>query len=218
MKLDIYSYQTDDITVEYDQERCIHAAECVKNLPSVFDPDKRPWIQPEHAAPDQIKKVVHNCPTGALKYRDTDPLEEPEPRNAIIISPDGPLFLRGEVEVRNAEGETVLKDTRLALCRCGESQNKPLCDNSHREIAFEAPASFDKNKLKPSDAEQEGDNKKLVVKLMKNGPALIEGAYQVYSIAGQPVSGTRNIALCRCGGSSEKPFCDGTHKEAGFEG
>ncbi|WP_372638064.1 CDGSH iron-sulfur domain-containing protein [Fodinibius sp.] len=218
MKLDIYSYQADDITVEYDQERCIHAAECVKNLPSVFDPDKRPWIQPEHASPGQIKKVVHSCPTGALKYRDTEPLEEPETRNAIIISPDGPVFLRGDIEVHNAEGKIILKDTRLALCRCGESRNKPLCDNSHRDIGFEAPASFDKNKLRPSDTPGEEDQSKLVVKLMKNGPALIEGTYRVYSMAAQPVAGTRNIALCRCGSSSGKPFCDGTHKEVGFEG
>lgn len=218
MKLDIYSYNTDDITVEYDQERCIHAAECVKNLPSVFDPDKRPWIQPEHATPDQIKKVVHSCPTGALKYRDTDPQEQPESRNAIIISPDGPLYLRGDIEVQNAEGETILKDTRLALCRCGESQNKPLCDNSHRDTSFEAPASFDVNKLEPTDTGKEYDGHKLVVKLMKNGPALIEGAYQVYSIAAQPAVSSKNIALCRCGSSSAKPFCDGTHKEIGFEG
>lgn len=218
MKIDIYSYEADDITVEYDQERCIHAAECVKNLPSVFNPDKRPWIQPEHATTDQIKRVVQSCPSGALKYRDTDPQEQPESKNTIIISPDGPLYLRGNIEVRNAEGETLLKDTRLALCRCGESQNKPLCDNSHSDIAFEAPASFDMSKLESSDTDNEEEDNSLVIKLMKNGPALIEGSYQVFSIADQPTASSKNIALCRCGGSAAKPFCDGTHKDVGFEG
>lgn len=221
MKIDIHNYEADDITVEYDRERCIHAAECVKNLSSVFDPGKRPWIQPGNASPDQIKKVVQSCPSGALKYRDNEPQEQPEPQNAIIISPNGPVYLRGDVKVCDAAGETMVKDTRLALCRCGQSQNKPLCDNSHRDTAFEAPAAFDSDKLETSPGEnnkEEDIHGPLVVKLMKNGPALIEGAYQVYSIAGQPAKSSKNIALCRCGQSSEKPFCDGTHKKVGFQG
>ncbi|SMO70037.1 CDGSH iron-sulfur domain-containing protein [Fodinibius sediminis] len=218
MKINIHSYEAENITIEYDQERCIHAAECVKNLPSVFNPDKRPWIQPQQATPGQLKKAVQCCPTGALKYRDTDPQEEPEPRNAIIIAPDGPVYLRGNIEVRNADGETILKDTRLALCRCGESQNKPLCDNSHQNIAFEAPAGFDPDKLAFSEDVSTGSSHPLVIKMMKNGPVLVEGSYQVYSIAAQPAASTKNIALCRCGQSSAKPFCDGTHKEIGFKG
>ena len=215
MKSKIHHYKGDNIVVEYDKERCIHAAECVKTLSSVFDPNKRPWIQPEHAESAQIKEVVHHCPTGALKYRDTDEEEKPEPHNAIIISPDGPVYLRGKIEVRDAEGQTLLKDTRLALCRCGESHNKPLCDNSHKDIAFEAPAAFNVEKLQPSGDTTPDDT--LIVKLMKNGPALIEGSYNVYSIAGQPAESSKNIALCRCGSSSSKPFCDGAHKDIGFK-
>lgn len=216
MKIDIHSYETEDITVEYDKERCIHAAECVKSLASVFDTNKRPWIQPENATADQIKEVVQCCPTGALKYRDTEPEEQPGPKNAIIISPDGPVYLRGDIEIRNAEGETILKDTRMALCRCGQSQNKPLCDNSHRDIDFKAPAAFDVKKLELATEGSE-DESKLIVKLMKNGPALIEGNYQMYSIAAQPAASSKNIALCRCGGSGTKPFCDGTHKKIDFK-
>lgn len=215
MKTNIHHYKAEGLTVEYDQERCIHAAECVKSLPSVFDPNKRPWIQPEHAETAQIKEVIHHCPTGALKYTETDAEEKPEPHNAIIISPDGPVYLRGDIEVRNAEGQTLLKDTRLALCRCGKSQNKPLCDNSHKDTAFEAPAAFDVEKLQPTDdTSLDGP---LIIKLMKNGPALVEGSYKVYSISGQPAESSKNIALCRCGSSVSKPFCDGTHKDVGFK-
>lgn len=215
MKSSIHNYKTDGITVEYDKERCIHAAECVKSLPAVFDTDKRPWIQPENADVAQIKEVVQRCPTGALKFKDTDNDEQPEPQNAIILSPDGPVYLRGDIEIRNAEGETILKDNRLALCRCGKSQNKPLCDNSHKKGSFKAPAAFDIEKLHSADDEEhEGP---LIIKLMKNGPALVEGKYQVYSIANQPAQSSKNIALCRCGGSSGKPFCDGTHKDISFK-
>lgn len=215
MKSKIYQYEADDITVEYDQERCIHAAECVKSLSAVFNPNNRPWIQPEHAEASQIKEVVRHCPTGALKYQDADVDEQPEPKNAVIISPDGPVYLRGDIEIQNADGKTVLKDTRIALCRCGKSKNKPLCDNSHLDIPFEAPASFDIEKLQPSDGENHDGA--LLIKLMKNGPALVEGYYQIYSIAAQPAKSSKNIALCRCGESATKPFCDGTHKNINFK-
>ncbi|PSQ96202.1 MAG: CDGSH iron-sulfur domain-containing protein [Bacteroidetes bacterium SW_7_64_58] len=37
----------------------------------------------------------------------------------------------------DGDGDTLLTDTRMALCRCGRSGNKPLCDGSHAEIGFE---------------------------------------------------------------------------------
>ena len=54
----IYTYKSDDITVRYDLKRCIHAKECVKGLRKVFDPNKRPWIQPDEASAEQIANVV----------------------------------------------------------------------------------------------------------------------------------------------------------------
>ncbi len=213
----IHTYESDEITVEFDSKRCLHSGECVKGLRSVFDPDKKPWVQPDEASADDIKEAVHHCPTGALKYKKTDSEEKPSRRNTITIVPDGPLYLRGDIEIQNAEGETLLEDTRVAVCRCGESENKPLCDNSHKEIDFEAPASFQESKLHPTDS---GDpsSKKLILKLMDNGPILLEGTYEVHSIANQSAASSKGIAMCRCGQSSSKPFCDGTHKEVGFEG
>ena len=62
-------YEGRDITVEYDAARCIHVAECVKGLPAVFDPNRRPWVDPDAATADEIAAVVRRCPTGALHYR-----------------------------------------------------------------------------------------------------------------------------------------------------
>lgn len=217
MEKKIHTYESDDITVEFDSKRCLHSAECVKGLPSVFNPENKPWIQPEEATAAEIRESVHHCPTGALKYRNTDSEEKPSRENTITIVPDGPLYLRGDIEIQNAEGETLLEDTRVAVCRCGASKNKPLCDNSHREIDFQASASFEEAKLRPT---KNGDpsNNKLILKLMKNGPILLEGSYSIHSIANQSVNSTKNVAMCRCGQSGTKPFCDGTHKEVGFEG
>lgn len=212
----MYTYESDEITVLYDLKRCIHAKECVKGLRKVFDPEKRPWIQPEEASAEQIADVVERCPTGALHYelKKQEKEETAPPRNTISISPDGPVYFRGNIEVQNEEGEAILNDTRWALCRCGKSGNKPACDNTHTEIDFEAPASFDKSSLQEENPSDDGS--KLVLKALKDGPVLVQGTYQIYSETSQPVSCSKNIALCRCGGSSNKPFCDGTHKEIGF--
>lgn len=217
METKIHSYKTDEITVTYDVKRCLHAAECIKGLRDVFDPDKRPWIQPGNAPVDRIADTVTRCPTGALHFerKDGGKGESAAAQNTISLFPDGPVYIRGNIEVQDHEGNIRLQDTRFAMCRCGQSKNKPACDNSHNKTGFEAPASFDVSSLKEENPKNDGD--KLILKLMENGPVLVEGSYQMYSYASQPVSCSKNIALCRCGGSSDKPFCDGTHKKIGFQ-
>ena len=65
----IKDYATRDLIVSYDATRCIHAAECVRGAPNVFDPTARPWIRVENADPDYVAEVVQRCPTGALTAR-----------------------------------------------------------------------------------------------------------------------------------------------------
>lgn len=58
------------------------------------------------------------------------------------------------------------------------------------------------------------------ITVILNGPYKVEGPIRVEDDEGRSV-GTREgkaVFLCRCGQSSTKPFCDGTHKEVGFEG
>jgi uncharacterized Fe-S cluster protein YjdI len=65
------SYVGRSVTVSYDRAICTHAAECVRGLPAVFDPQARPWIQPDHAAPDAVIATVARCPSGALRIEAT---------------------------------------------------------------------------------------------------------------------------------------------------
>lgn len=133
------NYTAKDIHVSYDIRRCIHAAECVRGLPEVFDTEKRPWIQAENAPADEVADIVMRCPTGALRFeRQDDGSAEPVPgRTTIHPVKNGPLYLHGDLTITTSEGE-VLKDTRMALCRCGASNNKPFCDDSHYRIGFKA--------------------------------------------------------------------------------
>ncbi|HEX2173413.1 MAG TPA: (4Fe-4S)-binding protein [Dehalococcoidia bacterium] len=130
-------YKTEGIVVFWDAERCIHAQECVRGLPHVFNRQERPWIHVDRAAPDEIARVIRRCPSGALHYERTDGGEqEPVPEASVEAVPDGPLYVRGNLEIRGPSGRLIRRDTRLALCRCGQSLHKPFCDNTHRATGF----------------------------------------------------------------------------------
>lgn len=134
-------YRTDQIAVSWEAEYCIHSANCIRGVPAVFNPRDRPWVHVDAAPADEIARVIMTCPTGALHFERLDGgPAEPVPETTIITSvPNGPLYVRGNVEVRSATGQLIRRDTRLALCRCGHSQHQPFCDNSHREVGFVAP-------------------------------------------------------------------------------
>lgn len=61
---------------------------------------------------------------------------EKEVRLVIEPSENGPLLVKGFVNIRNSKGEDLSGKKAMALCRCGGSKNKPYCDGTHREIGF----------------------------------------------------------------------------------
>ena len=77
-------------------------------------------------------------PLGALRYERIDggPQEEPESPTTIVPWPNGPLLVRGEMEILDARREVIDAGPRFSLCRCGHSENHPFCDLSHREHGF----------------------------------------------------------------------------------
>ncbi len=214
MKRKLHTYASDALVVEYDAARCIHAAECVKGLPTVFDPNARPWIQPSAAAADEVARVVERCPTGALQYRRTDggAPEAAPATNTVRLAADGPVYLSGRIRLTLPDGD-VVEDTRMALCRCGRSNNKPFCDNAHEGAGFVDGGVVVDNQLRPAEADEGGV---VEISLAANGPILIRGLVEIQATDGTSRSGARG-ALCRCGQSANKPFCDGAHTRAGFE-
>jgi uncharacterized Fe-S cluster protein YjdI len=124
-------YRNDEITVRWYARRCIHSAACIRKAPRVFDPRRRPWINLEAGDTQRIIAAVEACPTGALEY--VSPGEHPRPSETKVeVVADGPLFLRGDIKIVGENGQVIREGTRVALCRCGKSANKPFCDNSHR--------------------------------------------------------------------------------------
>lgn len=58
------------------------------------------------------------------------------------------------------------------------------------------------------------------IKVRENGPYVVSGPVRLVDAAGNEydISGRKAVSLCRCGGSTTKPFCDGTHSQIGFAG
>ena len=127
MKDKRHAFENDAIEVTWSQRRCIHAAECVRRLPPVFQPGERPWVKLERAEADAVAEVVQRCPTGALHFtrRDGGANEVPAEQNLVLVSANGPTYLRGDIEIIAPDGRVLLKDTRVALCRCCPSAGAP---------------------------------------------------------------------------------------------
>src|SRR5215831_1627484 len=121
----VHAFQGPGITVTWSRRRCIHAADCVMNLPTVFEPGRRPWVDATQGSPDAVARVVARCPTGSLHFERLDGgAAEPVPAaNTVMVTRNGPTYLRGDLELVDESGAIRLVDTRVGLCRCGLSKN-----------------------------------------------------------------------------------------------
>jgi CDGSH-type Zn-finger protein len=58
----------------------------------------------------------------------------------------------------------------------------------------------------------------VTIRSLKNGPYIVQGEVELLDSEGHRIGTEREtIALCRCGASTKKPFCDGTHSKIGFQ-
>jgi 3-phenylpropionate/trans-cinnamate dioxygenase ferredoxin subunit len=57
----------------------------------------------------------------------------------------------------------------------------------------------------------------VTIEVVRNGPLIVNGPVELKDADGKPYPVKERIALCRCGGSTTKPFCDGTHSRIGFQ-
>jgi CDGSH-type Zn-finger protein/uncharacterized Fe-S cluster protein YjdI len=205
-------YKGQGVSVQFKAARCIHAAECVHGLPGVFDPQARPWIQPGNATADEVAAVVARCPTGALQatYDDGRVAEAVSARNELRMVADGPHHLRGDIEIRDASGKVLARESRMALCRCGASVNKPYCDKSHVGSGFKDEGTCTSGEMAPLATGP------LTLTLCADGPVQCDGPLAMFDVFGEQVGTVQQAWLCRCGASKNKPYCDGSHKAIDF--
>jgi CDGSH-type Zn-finger protein len=110
-------------------------------------------------------------------------------------------------------GAETQSETRVTFCRCVASSNKPYCDGSHSAASFKAsgePSTVTSEPLASRDG-------KITLRPLPNGPVLLDGNLEICSGTGRTINRLTKGALCRCGASENKPFCDGSHSRVGFE-
>jgi len=133
----IKKYRKGEFIIQWEPKKCIHAAICVKDLPKVYDPKAKPWIKPENATIDQLKTQIDKCPSRALSYEEvTSNTQIENMKTAVELMNNGPLLVKGSIDIKFVDGSVVSKEKMTAFCRCGASQNKPYCDGQHKEIGF----------------------------------------------------------------------------------
>ena len=141
MNKDEIHYKNNEITVIWKPKICMHSANCVNGLGPVFNPKAKPWVNMNAATTDEIIKTVNNCPSGALTYKWNDEVKQikSESQNElqIKVSKGGPYLIKGRVVIIDKDGVETIKDGSIALCRCGQSSNKPYCDGSHKKVSLD---------------------------------------------------------------------------------
>ncbi|MEQ6166188.1 MULTISPECIES: (4Fe-4S)-binding protein [unclassified Ekhidna] len=136
----IKEYESEELTVVWKPEKCIHSEICFKGLPDVFDPKARPWVNVKGENDQRIKEQVDRCPSGALSYKlkhEAQSDDTIEDEQIVEVVKGGPLMVYGNIKVKHHDGSEASRHRVTAFCRCGASSNKPFCDGTHKKIEFE---------------------------------------------------------------------------------
>ena len=118
----VKEYKTDDLTIIWKPQTCVHAAICVSKLPEVYKPNDKPWINPENANSKVLIEQINACPSGALTYKlnnNQDTNENSVTMENAKVAGTSPVI----VGLESGKG--------YAWCACGKSSNQPYCDGSH---------------------------------------------------------------------------------------
>ena len=201
-------------TIWFDARRCVHSRHCVLEEPEVFKANQEgDWIFPDMATPERLGRVARRCVSGAIRYARHDGIdaEAAPPVNLVRVRENGPLALNAAIRIHAPDGGAA-EELRATLCRCGQSKNKPFCDQSHITAGFSASGEA-LARLSPQLEQRDGP---LEVTPLRNGPLDLRGAAEVITGTGRTVDRTAAVRLCRCGQSRDKPFCDGSHRAARF--
>ena len=199
-----------EVTIRFDGVRCIHARRCVMTQPGVFRANAEgAWIHPDAASAEEAMDVALSCPSGAIQVtRKVGPQEVAPRANRILVRENGPLAVHADLHIKGEPAQF-----RATLCRCGLSQNKPYCDGSHAgNFTASGEPAAQESTLQIIDLVGPVE-----ITPFPNGPLGVKGALEISSGTGRNTNRVTQTALCRCGHSGNKPYCDGTHKKVGFE-
>jgi CDGSH-type Zn-finger protein/truncated hemoglobin YjbI len=144
------AYDGEQVRILDNRGICQHSGLCTDRLAAVFRTNAEPFVAPSGGRMDEIIRAVRDCPSGALSYAidgaeardqvDWGGTRPPE----IEVTKDGPYRFRGRLTLLDGAGNLVARADgasleHYALCRCGQSQNKPFCSGMHWYVDFTDP-------------------------------------------------------------------------------
>jgi CDGSH-type Zn-finger protein/truncated hemoglobin YjbI len=144
------AYDGQQLTIYDNRGICQHSGLCTDRLANVFRTAAEPFVAASGGRMDEIIRAVRDCPSGALSYA----IDGTEARGqadwggtrqpAVEVTRDGPYRITGGISLAGADGapEPRAEGASLehyALCRCGQSQNKPFCSGMHWYVGFRDP-------------------------------------------------------------------------------
>jgi len=135
--------------------------------------------------------------------------------HTIYVRANGPLILKGNIIViKDVDNNILLKHSEAFLCRCGQSKNKPFCDGAHKQSGFIDDAVFkdEKSEKLNNDSSKVSE---LLITVRDNAMLIAKGPMTIQSEDMESITTRNKAALCRCGISENKPFCDASHKAGG---
>jgi CDGSH-type Zn-finger protein/truncated hemoglobin YjbI len=145
------TYEGLSITILDNRGICQHSGFCTDRVPVAFRVDQDPFVAPSGARLDEMIRAVRSCPSGALSLA-VDGIEDRTAVDwhgrrppAITITKDGPYRVTGSIELLDESGVPPLRNDgssleHYAMCRCGQSRNKPFCSGMHWYVGFRDPA------------------------------------------------------------------------------
>jgi CDGSH-type Zn-finger protein len=127
------------IVVKCDQSLCMNSGFCTNRLTDI---KKMVADTADTNVRSQVIAMIERCPSSALTYsiQEGEPDIEPDLPQQIAVTTEitsdgpiaGPMWVTGNIPIERADGQPFETLNRVTLCCCGLSQNKPLCDGTHR--------------------------------------------------------------------------------------
>jgi uncharacterized Fe-S cluster protein YjdI/CDGSH-type Zn-finger protein len=135
-------YTNGEITVVWKPHLCVHATTCFVELPKVFIPYERPWVNMKGGTTEEIIDTVLKCPTDALTFYYNKDISKDEANDndkdevVIKVIKNGAFLVKGKFKLTDSDGNEIEVGKTTALCRCGLTKKNPICDGSHLNSNF----------------------------------------------------------------------------------
>ena len=128
-------YEKDDIKIVFNLSICAGAGNCVGSFPNIYKTDDKDWIKVDKGSIEELQNSVNACPSSALALFIKDKIYVKNfEKSKITFSKKSPLNLLGKFVINIDKWPKNANTSKVSLCRCGASKNKPFCDYSHASL------------------------------------------------------------------------------------